>query len=64
MHIRRPENAMNLTTEQARMLRQIVVFYRHHHMSASNPQQCEVDLILDKIGEDIASKVERDRDGG
>ena len=54
---------MNLTTEQARMLRQIVVFYRHHHMSAANPQQCEVDLILDKIGEDIALKVDNDRGG-
>ena len=54
---------MNLTREETRLLRQIVVFYRHHHMSASNPQQCEVDVILDKIGEDIASKVDNGRGG-
>ena len=54
---------MKLTTEESRMLRQIVVFYRHHHMSASNPQQCEVDVILDKISKDIASKVDNDRGG-
>ena len=52
-----------MTREQLTLLRQIVVFYRHHHMSASNPQQYEVDLILDKIGEDIALKVDNDRGG-
>ena len=54
---------MNLTTEETRLLRQIVVFYRHHHMSASNPQQREVDLILDKISKDIALTVDNDRGG-
>ena len=37
------------------MLRKIVVFYRHHHMSAANPQQKEVDNILDKISKDIST---------
>jgi len=54
---------LELTNSEQRLLRQIIVFYRHHHMSASNPQQCEVDVILDKISKDIASKVDRDRDG-
>lgn len=44
---------MDLSNEQARLLRQVVVFYRHHHMSASNPQQKDIDLILDKITRDI-----------
>ena len=50
-----------MTREELILLRHIVVFYRHHHMSASNPQQHEVDLILDKIGEDIKSFVDNDR---
>ena len=50
-----------MTKEELILLRHIVVFYRHHHMSASNPQQHEVDLILDKIGEDIKSFVADDR---
>ena len=32
-------------------------------MSASNPQQQEVDTILDKISKDIALKVDNDRGG-
>ena len=52
-----------MTQSELTLLRQIVVFYRHHHMSASNPQQREVDLILDKISKDIASNVDNDRGG-
>ena len=44
---------MNLSKEEKRMLREVVVFYRHHHMSASNPQQKDIDAILDKIQRDI-----------
>ena len=44
---------MNLSQEQKRMLREVVVFYRHHHMSASNPQQKDIDIILDTIQKDI-----------
>jgi hypothetical protein len=50
-----------MTQSELTLLRQIVVFYRHHHMSASNPQQREVDLILDKISKDIALVVDNDR---
>jgi hypothetical protein len=53
----------NLTTDEKRFLRQILIFYRHHHMSARNPQQREVDLILDKISKDIASMKDNDRGG-
>ena len=48
---------MALTKEEKKLLRQIVVFYRHHHMSAKNPQQKEVDVILDKISRDINDDV-------
>ena len=44
---------MELTSEQKHLLRSVVVFYRHHHMSASNPQQKDIDNILDKIQKDI-----------
>ena len=37
---------MNLSQDQKRMLREVVVFYRHHHMSAQNPQQKDIDIIL------------------
>ncbi len=52
-----------MTQSELTLLRQIVVFYMHHHMSAVNPQQCEVDVILDKISKDIASHVDNDRGG-
>ena len=55
------DNKSTMTREELILLRHIVVFYRHHHMSASNPQQREVDLILDKIGKDIKSSVDNDR---
>ena len=35
----------------------MVVFYRHHHMSANNPQQKSVDVVLDKISKDIRTDV-------
>ena len=44
---------MNLSQDQKRMLREVVVFYRHHHMSANNPQQKDIDIILDTIHKDI-----------
>jgi hypothetical protein len=51
---------MNLSQEQKRMLREVVVFYRHHHMSASNPQQKDIDIILDTIQKDINSPITGD----
>jgi len=44
---------MNLTQEERIFLKTILVFYRHHHMSALNPQQKDVDTLLDKISKDI-----------
>ena len=55
------DNQSQMTREELILLRHIVVFYRHHHMSASNPQQREVDLILDKISKDINPVVDNDR---
>jgi len=49
---------MKLTKEENRLLRNVVVFYRHHHMSNVNPQQKDIDLILDKITKDINTKVD------
>ena len=51
---------MNLSQEQKRMLREVVVFYRHHHMSANNPQQKDIDIILDTIQKDINSSMTYD----
>lgn len=53
---------MHLSKEEKRMLREVVVFYRHHHMSATNPQQKDIDIILDKIQKDINSPMNDDRD--
>lgn len=44
---------MKLTQEERQFLKTILIFYRHHHMSAVNPQQKDVDVILDKISKDI-----------
>ena len=38
-----------LTTSELLMLKKILVFYMHHHMSLSNPQYNDVNQILDKI---------------
>ena len=48
---------MNLSKEELGLLRNMIVFYRHHHMSANNPQQKSVDVVLDKISKDIRSDV-------
>ena len=53
---------MHLSKEEKRMLREVVVFYRHHHMSATNPQQKDIDIILDKIQKDINIPMNDDRD--
>lgn len=38
-----------LTTSELLMLKKILVFYMHHHMSISNPQYEEVNQLIDKI---------------
>jgi hypothetical protein len=43
---------MKLSHEERLFLKTILIFYRHHHMSAVNPQQKDVDSILDKISKD------------
>ena len=45
--------AMRLSTSQLQLLRKILVFYSHHHMSERNPQKRDIDAILDKISEGI-----------
>ena len=39
----------NLTSAEALLLKKILVFYMHHHMSLRNPQYNDVNQILDKI---------------
>ena len=55
---------MKLSKEELGLLRNMVVFYRHHHMSASNPQQKNVDIVLDKISKDIRTDVTNAGDCG
>jgi|TARA_X000001388_G_scaffold72493_1_gene63214 hypothetical protein len=44
---------MIFNTADLLMIRKIIVFYMHHHMSASNPQIKDVEIILDKITEGL-----------
>tara|TARA_S200002703_G_C3750830_1_gene231002 strand:+ start:560 stop:703 length:144 start_codon:yes stop_codon:yes gene_type:complete len=44
---------MRFHTSELLMLRKILVFYMHHHMSARNPQQKDIESILDKITEGL-----------
>lgn len=39
----------DLTTSEQLLLKKILVFYMHHHMSLKNPQYNDVNRILDKI---------------
>ncbi len=38
-----------LTTSELLLLKKILVFYMHHHMSLSNPQYNDVNQLIDKI---------------
>ena len=38
-----------LTSAELLLLKKILVFYMHHHMSISNPQYEDVNQIIDKI---------------
>ncbi len=40
---------MIFNTGDLLLIRKIIIFYMHHHMSASNPQIKDVEIILDKI---------------
>tara|TARA_R100001163_G_C5062928_1_gene200104 strand:- start:1208 stop:1351 length:144 start_codon:yes stop_codon:yes gene_type:complete len=44
---------MIFNTNDLLMIRKIIIFYMHHHMSASNPQIKDVETILDKITEGL-----------
>ena len=39
----------DLTVSEQLLLKKILVFYMHHHMSLKNPQYNDVNRILDKI---------------
>ena len=39
----------DLTSAELLLLKKILVFYMHHHMSISNPQYEDVNQIIDKI---------------
>lgn len=43
------DTIMNFTAEERLLLQSILIFYRHHHMSSRNPQQKDIDRLLDKI---------------
>ena len=38
-----------LMNDEKQLLIDIVTFYREHHMSANNPQQADIDSVIDKI---------------
>lgn len=39
----------DLTSSELLLLKKILVFYMHHHMSLNNPQYEDVNQIIDKI---------------
>ena len=38
-----------LSSDEQQLLIDIVTFYRERHMSANNPQQSDIDSVIDKI---------------
>ena len=53
-----------LKADERQLLIDIVTFYREHHMSANNPQQNDIDSVLDKIVAVDNSYVTDARNGG
>tara|TARA_B100000524_G_C23471755_1_gene306388 strand:+ start:350 stop:508 length:159 start_codon:yes stop_codon:yes gene_type:complete len=50
----------NLTSAEVLLLKKILVFYMHHHMSLKNPQYNDVNQILDKIRLKVIDSSEND----
>lgn len=50
----------DLTTSEQLLLKKILVFYMHHHMSLKNPQYNDVNRILDKIRIQVTDSPEND----
>jgi hypothetical protein len=49
-----------LTVSEQLLLKKILVFYMHHHMSLRNPQYNDVNQILDKIKARVIDSPEDD----
>ena len=50
----------DLTVSEQLLLKKILVFYMHHHMSLKNPQYNDVNRILDKIRIQVTDSPEND----
>ncbi len=50
----------DLTTSEQLLLKKILIFYMHHHMSLKNPQYNDVNRILDKIRVQVTDSPEND----
>ncbi len=50
----------DLTASEHLLLKKILVFYMHHHMSLKNPQYNDVNRILDKIRIQVTDLSEND----
>ena len=50
----------DLTNSEQLLLKKILVFYMHHHMSLKNPQYNDVNRILDKIRIQVNDSPEHD----
>lgn len=50
----------DLTVSEQLLLKKILVFYMHHHMSLKNPQYNDVNRILDKIRVQVTDSPDND----
>lgn len=50
----------DLTVSEQLLLKKILVFYMHHHMSLKNPQYNDVNRILDKITVQVTDSPDND----
>ena len=50
----------DLTISEQLLLKKILVFYMHHHMSLKNPQYNDVNRILDKIRVQVTDSPDND----
>ena len=50
----------DLTISEQLLLKKILIFYMHHHMSLKNPQYNDVNRILDKIKVQVTDSPDND----
>ena len=50
----------DLTISEQLLLKKILIFYMHHHMSLKNPQYNDVNRILDKIRLQVTDSPDND----